>query len=125
VGLKLPATLGEGATLLVRLGPAVVFLVHGWLKLFGGHHDRTVALFLTVGIPLAENAAWVIGALELLGGAALLTGIFLRPAAALLAMEMAVVIAVVRLPQGFVGAWEFEFVLLLLCLGLALSPERV
>jgi len=40
-------------------------------------------------------------------------------------MEMAVVIAVVRLPQGFVGAWEFEFVLLLLCLGLALSPERV
>lgn len=125
MGLKLPATLGEGATLLVRLGPAVVFLVHGWLKLFGGHHDRTVALFLTVGIPLAENAAWVIGALELLGGAALLTGIFLRPAAALLAMEMAVVIAVVRLPQGFVGAWEFEFVLLLLCLGLALSPERV
>ena len=103
----------------------MVFLVHGWLKLFGGHHDRTVALFLTVGIPLAENAAWVIGALELLGRAALLTGIFLRPAAALLAMEMAVVIAVVRLPQGFVGAWEFEFVLLLLCLGLALSPERV
>ena len=122
MGLKPQLSIAGAAASLFRLAPASVFLVHGWLKLLGGHHDLTVALFLTVGIPLAETAAWVVGGLELLGGLALLTAVLVRPAAALLAVEMAVVIAVVRLPQGFVGAWEFEFVLLLICLGLALSP---
>jgi len=122
VGLKLGLSLDTAGAFLFRLAPASVFLVHGWLKLLGGHHDRTVALFLTVGIPLAEAAAWFVGALEVLGAVALLTGVLIRPAAALLAIEMAVVIALVRLPQGFLGAWEFEFVLLLVCAGLALRP---
>jgi putative oxidoreductase len=106
--------------LLVRLGPAIVFLIHGYLKLFGGHHDQTVALFLTVNLPQPEALAWLIGALEFIGGLALLTGIWMRPLAALLAVEMAVAIYRVRLPQGFVGGWEFELTLLLVCLGLAL-----
>lgn len=109
--------------LLLRLGPGIVFLLHGFLKLFGGQHDRTVALLLTVNIPLAELAAWFVGALELLGGLALITGVLLRPLAALLAAEMAVAIVRVRLPQGFLGGWEFELVLLLICLGLALLPK--
>lgn len=113
------------AAVLIRLGPAIVFLTHGYLKLLGGEHDRTVALFLTVNLPLPEGLAWFVGAIELLGGLALLTGIFIRPFAALLAVEMAVAIYKVRLPQGFVGAWEFELTLLLVCLGLALAgPGR-
>lgn len=104
---------------LLRLGPAVVFIAHGFLKLFGGHHDLTVALFLTVNIPFAEPAAWAIGALELAGGLAILLGVLVRPFAALLAVEMAVAIYKVRLPQGFLGAWEFELTLLLLLIGLA------
>lgn len=104
---------------LIRLAPATVFLIHGYLKLFGGHHDRTVALFLTVNIPFAEQAAWLIGGLELAGGLALLTGVLMRPLALLLAIEMAVAIAVVRFRQTFVGGWEFELALLLVCLGIA------
>lgn len=112
--------------LLLRLGPAVVFLVHGYLKLLGGHYDRTVALFLTVNIPLPEAAAWFVGALELAGGAALLIGLLARPAAALLAAEMAVAIVKVRLPQGFVGATEYEMVILLACLAIVLvGPGRL
>jgi putative oxidoreductase len=110
--------------LLVRLGPGIVFLLHGYLKLFGGQHDRTVALFLTVNIPLAELAAWFVGALEILGGLALIAGILVRPFAALLAAEMAVAIVRVRVPQGFLGGWEFELVLLLVCLGLAFLPKH-
>lgn len=111
--------------LLIRLGPAIVFLTHGYLKLLGGEHDRTVALFLTVNLPQPEFLAWFVGALELLGGLALLTGLLIRPLAALLAVEMAVAIYTVRLPQGFVGAWEFELTLLFVCLGLALAgPGR-
>jgi len=114
--------LPRAALLVIRLAPAIVFLAHGYLKLLGGHHDRTVALFLTVNIPFAEPVAWLVGALELAGGLALLSGILLRPFALLLAAEMAVAIVLVRLPQGFIGAWEFELVLLLVCLGLALWP---
>jgi putative oxidoreductase len=114
--------LPRAALLVIRLAPAIVFLAHGYLKLLGGHHDRTVALFLTVNIPFAEPAAWLIGALELAGSLALLSGVLLRPFALLLAAEMAVAIVLVRLPQGFIGAWEFELVLLLVCLGLALWP---
>ena len=112
--------------LLLRLGPALVFLVHGYLKVVGGHYDRTVALFLTVNIPLPETAAWFVGALELAGGAALLIGLLARPAAALLAAEMAVAIVKVRLPQGFVGATEYEMVILLACLAIILlGPGRL
>ncbi|HEU4798082.1 MAG TPA: DoxX family protein [bacterium] len=110
---------------LIRLAPAAVFLVHGYLKLFGGDHDRTVALFLTVNIPFAEQAAWFVGGLELAGGLALLTGVLIRPLALLLAIEMAAAITMVRMRQTFVGAGEFEFTLLLVCLGIALRPRGV
>jgi len=116
-----PAATAQGlGLLLLRLGPAAVFLAHGYLKLFGGHHERTVALFLTVNIPYPEAMAWVIGGLELAGGLALLLGLLARPFALLLAVEMAVAIRKVRLAQGFVGATEYELVILLACLAVAL-----
>jgi uncharacterized membrane protein YphA (DoxX/SURF4 family) len=116
----LPTSNFQLSTFLIRLGPAIVFLTHGYLKLLGGEHDRTVALFLTVNLPQPELLAWFAGVLELAGGLALLTGVLLRPLAALLAVEMAVAIYKVRIPQGFIGGWEFELTLLLVCLGLAL-----
>lgn len=117
-------TPGNIGLFLLRFAPGLIFVIHGYLKLFGGHHDRTVALFLTVNIPFAEVTAWVIGGLELAGGLALLAGRLVRPFAALLTVEMAVVIYRVRLPQGFLGAWEFELTLLLVCLGLAILGDR-
>jgi putative oxidoreductase len=93
--------------------------------LLGGEHDRTVALFLTVNLPQPELLAWFAGALELAGGLALLTGVLLRPLAALLAVEMAVAIYKVRIPQGFIGGWEFELTLLLVCLGLAIGNATI
>jgi len=103
--------------LALRAGLAAVFVAHGFVKLFGGH-DRTVALFMTVNIPAPEAMAWVVGVLELAGGLALAVGLGTRLAAGLLAADMAVAIARVRWPQGFLGAAEFEIVLLLACLAL-------
>lgn len=104
--------------LLLRLAPVVVFGVHGYLKVLGGHFDRTVALFMTVNIPAPEPLAWVVGTTELVGSALLAIGLLTRAAAGLLAFDMMVAIARVRWPQGFVGAWEFEFVLMCACLAL-------
>jgi len=103
--------------LALRAGLAVVFLAHGYVKLFGGH-DRTVALFMTVNIPAPEAMAWAVAVLEFVGGLLLAVGLWTRLAAGLLAVEMAVAIARVRWPQGFLGAAEFEVVLLLACLAL-------
>ncbi len=119
----------RGTGVLIRLGAALIFIIHGYLKLFG-YHDQTVALFLTVNIPMAELTAWVVGIFELIGGVALLAGVLVRPFAALFALEMLVVIYKVRLPQGFIGGWEFELLLILVCVGLAatggwgFSPSR-
>lgn len=104
--------------LILRLAPAIVFAIHGYAKLFGGQLDRTVALFMTVNIPAPEPMAWFVGILEFAGGLLLAAGVLTRAIAALLAFEMAVAIVRVRLPQGFTGAAEFEFVLMLVCLAL-------
>ncbi len=111
------------ARVLILLGPALIFLIHGYLKLFAGFHDQTVALFLTINIPMPELSAWLIAALELMGGLALLLGVLVRPFAALLAIEMAVAIYKVRLPQGFLGGWEFESSLLIVLVGLAVADN--
>lgn len=111
-------TAADLGLLALRAGLAAVFVAHGFVKLFGGHHDRTVALFMTVNIPAPVAMAWFVGALEFAGGLAIALGLGTRLVAALLAAEMAVAIARVRWPQGFLGAAEFEVLLLLACLAL-------
>ena len=108
----------DAGLLLLRLALATVFAFHGYVKILGGHFDRTVALFMTVNIPAPVITVWLIGVLELSGGVLLAVGLWARPIAALLAIEMAVVIVRVRWAQGFLGATEFEFVLLAACLAL-------
>ncbi|MGH2372891.1 MAG: DoxX family protein [bacterium] len=112
------ADLNDLGLLILRLAPAIVFAVHGYAKLFGGQLDRTVALFMTVNIPAPEPMAWFVAILEFAGGLLLGLGLLTRVIAALLAAEMAVAIVRVRLPQGFAGGAEFEFVLLVVCLAL-------
>lgn len=112
--------------LLLRLGPAIVFLTSGALHLFGGEHDRAVALFMTVRIPFPETAAWFVGGLEFLGGLALLLGVGARPFALMLAAEMGVATFTVRLPQGVRAVAGYELVLMLTCLAIALlGPGRL
>jgi putative oxidoreductase len=107
--------------LILRMAVAAVFIVHGYFKVLGGHFDRTVALFLTVNIPAAELMAWVVGLTELIGGVLVTVGWWARPAAGLLAADMLVAIARVRLSQGFLGGWEFELTLLSACLAVMIA----
>lgn len=116
-----PARAGDLGLLALRLALAAVFAVHGFVKILGGHFDRTVALFMTVDIPAPEIMAWVIGIMEFGGGVLLALGFWVRPLAALLGAEMAVVLIRVRWAQGFLGAAEFEIVLLAACLALTMT----
>lgn len=103
--------------LFIRIATGSIFLVHGIQKLM--HMDAVAMFFGMVGIPLFF--AWIVAIVETLGGVLLITGIFTRKAAILLAIDMAVAIIVVKLGGPFLGGSEYEVVLLGTMLGLAFT----
>lgn len=115
-----------------------IFIVHGYPKLFGGP-GRPVAPvagrylgrnfveqvehggpsgvaggFRSIGLPFPTLLAWVAGLTEFGGGLLLLLGLFTRPAALLLAIQMAVAIKQVHWRNGLLGPGGFDMPLALL-----------
>jgi len=106
------------APLLIRLGLATVFIAHGYPKLFGG--QGTAQFFESIGIKPGAFWAIVVGIVEFFGGILLVIGLFVQPVALALAIDMAVAIWKVKYKQGFVNGYEFDLMLLLMALSLAL-----
>jgi putative oxidoreductase len=75
----------ENATLLLgRILMCVIFVLGGWSKLIG--MAATQAAFARLGLPIVP-AAWAVAVVvELVGGLAILFGLFTRPAAIVLAI---------------------------------------
>ncbi len=109
--------------LLLRVGLAAVFIVHGYPKLFGGL-ESTAQFFESIGIKPGKFWALVVGLVELVGGILLLVGLFVQLVAMLLVINMIVAIWKVKFKVGFSspagGGWEFDFVLLIMALTLLL-----
>ena len=79
----------------LRIIVALLFIAHGVVKLFGfpeGAQPGQVPLFSLFGLAAI---------LELVGGGAVLIGLFTRPVAFLLSGEMAVAYFMVHAPQSF------------------------
>jgi len=95
--------------LLLRVGLAVVFIAHGWLKV--SDISTFVSNFGNLGIP--AFLTYMVAYVEFLGGIALLSGVFARSAALLLAVDMFFAILLLKFKFGFVGGYEFELLLLL------------
>lgn len=106
--------------LILRVAVAVIFIVHGYAKLFTMGHEGVTGFFTQVGIPLPGLAAWGVAILEFFGGIALALGVFTRPLALLFLVDMLGAIGFVLLPKGFSG-FELEFLLATSSLALALS----
>jgi len=75
------------ALLLLRLGLGIIFVYHGYPKLFT-HLRDTMQGFSHMGFP--AYFAYIAGVLEFFGGLLLIFGLFTRTAGLLLAGEMAV-----------------------------------
>ena len=85
------------ALLLLRLGLGLIFIYHGYPKLFTHAHE-TLRQFPKMGFP--SYFAYIAGVVEFFGGWLLALGLFTRIAALFLAGEMAIAIIRVHLPQG-------------------------
>ena len=82
---------GAWATTVVRVATGVLFVLFSLGK-FVDHAQESID-FDHYGIPAPEVATYLVGTLELLGGLLLIVGLFTRPAAALLALNLVGAIA--------------------------------
>ncbi len=111
---------GFFAPLLLRLIVGLIFVAHGYPKLFGGF-SQTAGFFESVGIKPAKFWVFVVGVVEFFGGIALIVGFATQLAALLIAIDMLVAIWKVKAKQGFVGGYEFDLTLLVAALSLVLT----
>jgi putative oxidoreductase len=99
------------ALLLLRLTLGIIFIFHGYPKLFT-HTRVTIEMFEHMGFP--GYFVYIAGAIEFFGGIVLIIGLFTRVGGLLLAGEMAIAVWRVHLPQGpitLVKNYEFPLVL--------------
>ena len=101
------------ALLLLRCGLALVFIYHGYPKLFGN-----TATFVTAfaGIGLPWYFVYIVGAVETFGGLMLAVGFGTRLAAPLLLIDMCAAMWKYNFNEGIYAVREYE---LPLTLGLA------
>jgi uncharacterized membrane protein YphA (DoxX/SURF4 family) len=97
--------------LILRLAVGVIFIAHGWAK-FSGMED-TIAFFAQLGMPALF--AYVVAAIELVAGIALVVGIYTDLAALLIAGIMTVALVYVKMVTfklGLLGGYELDLILL-------------
>jgi len=104
--------------LFLRLAVGIIFLVHGYPKLTRSA-TAMQGMFVQHGLP--AQLVYVAGVLETFGGMLLIVGLFTRPAALLLAIEMGVAIVKVHSSRGIMALHEYEFPLALAAACLALA----
>ncbi len=111
----------DQALLVLRLVAGTIFAIHGGQKLFTYGVAGITAGFSKMGVPVPGFTAPAVGVLELVGGAALIIGIFGRLVPVLLAIDMTGAIVFVHGKNGFFLPTGFEFVLALLGMSVTLA----
>ena len=107
------------AALILRLSLGTLFLAHAALKVFVFTIPGVVAYFASLGMPAI--VAYAVIALELLGGLALILGIYATWVAVPLALEMLGTVFLVHGANGWLftnkgGGWEYPM-FWAICLG--------
>jgi putative oxidoreductase len=125
---RMLATNAGAGALALRVPVGIIFAAHGAQKLFGwfgGYGlEGTGQFFGSVGLHPGYLMALLAGAVEFLGGLALVFGLLVRPAAAALASAMLIAIFAVHFSQGFFldqGGYEYALALFAASVSLLLS----
>lgn len=114
------------AALALRLPVGLTFMAHGAQKLFawfGGYGlEGTGQWMASIGLEPGYYMALMAGSAEFFGGLALVFGLLVRPAAAMLAVTMLVAIFSVHFVNGlFMSNNGYEFALALLAVTVSLA----
>lgn len=91
----------EAGLFILRISIGLIFIVHGWEKLFGEQISFVQEMLRMAGWSVSEQALWLVAVLELVGGLALLLGILVRLAALGLTIEMLVAVGLFHVREGF------------------------
>ena len=104
--------------LLLRLGLALVFIYHGYPKLFG-EKERIIEAFQAIGLP--TFVVYLTGAIEFFGGIALALGLLTPIAGVFLLLDMVAAMWKYNFNEGIYAVREYELPLILglACLALA------
>ncbi len=100
---------------LLRVVLGAVFIAHGWDKI--QNMPGVIGFFGSLG--LAPMFAYLVAYVELLGGVAVLLGVYSRLAGYLLAIVMVFAIFLVKMKVGFLGGYELDLMLLASSLAVA------
>ena len=109
-------SINQWSLTLLRLVLGVVFIYHGYLKLFvPGGFTGTAQFFISIGLPLPLYSALVASVVEFAGGLFLILGVATKWSSFVLMLEMLVAFFVVHLKNGLlVSKGGYEFVLVLI-----------
>ncbi len=113
------------APLVLRIAVGLVFFMHGWQKLTLFKVEGTTALLTGLGFPAAGFLAVVLIAAELLGGLALILGLFTHWAAKIVGVVAIVALFAVHFEYGFFllntdGGVGYEYTLVLFAAAVSL-----
>ncbi len=123
---KVAATNTSLSQLALRIPVGIIFVAHGAQKLFGSFGgyglEGTGQWMASIGLNPGYLMALLAGSGEFFGGLALILGLLVRPAAALLAFTMVIAIVTVHIGNGlFMSNDGYEFGLALLAASVALA----
>jgi putative oxidoreductase len=108
--MKFLSALQPLGLLILRLALALIFVFHGYPKLVRADANMH-EFFIQHGFP--GYFVGLAGILECLGGGLLVIGLFTRPVALLLAIEMGIVIWRVKSAHGVMAVNDYQFELAL------------
>ncbi|PIR84226.1 hypothetical protein COU18_00545 [Candidatus Kaiserbacteria bacterium CG10_big_fil_rev_8_21_14_0_10_51_14] len=115
----------DPALLFLRITTGLVFFMHGWQKWEGGI-AQTAGFLASLQFPIPDLFAILLIGVEVIGGAALILGVFTRLAAKLAGIVALVALFTVHASKGFFisnGGYEFILLLLAACVAiLVLGP---
>lgn len=122
---KLLSTNAGWGALALRIPVGIIFVAHGAQKLFGwfgGYGLAGTGQWMdSIGLSPGIAMAFLAGAAEFFGGLALIVGLLVRPAAAVLAFAMLIAIFSVHIGNGlFMSNNGYEFGLALLAVSVSL-----
>jgi uncharacterized membrane protein YphA (DoxX/SURF4 family) len=107
--------------LFLRLALGAVIMAHGWEKMQGPLGTAEGFNIESWGWRYPLFWAWAVAGVEFFGGLLVVCGLFTRFAALFIAGVMAVAIMKVKLHQGLVGGFEFDFTLFMIAICLIVT----